>query len=566
MATDKDVGPIVNITHPEYDAMLDEWEKYRLTYQSGTPFIDKYLRMFSVREDTTDYRNRKDTAYVPAHAKAAVNDVKNAIYQRLIDITRAGGPVSYQRAITGNAGGIDLAGNSMSGFIGRLALPELLVMAKVGIYIDKPRVEEGSSLLVQRQKRPYIYMYEAEQIRSWCYDDQNRLVSLLLVDKRFDTDDAFGLLFNQIEGYRLLNLIAEGVRVRFFDAKGHLIEDITLNLTAIPFVIGEITTSLMTDIADYQIGLLNLASSDMSYAIKSNFPFYTEQYSPAAELMNHRQADGDEDDENPGTAANAKKANDKELKVGATKGRRYPKGLERPGFIHPSPDPLLASMKKQDQMKQEIRQLINLNLTNVEPRRASAEAKSFDERGLEAGLSYIGLELEYMEREVSRIWAEYESRSKPNPATVFYPKQYTLRSEASRQEEADLKVKQAAQLPSETYRKEMMKDVADLTIGTKVSEETLKKIKIEIDGAKVVIVDPGTIREDVEQGLVTRKTASEARGYPEDEVKNAETEHAERLKRISISQMPEGGAARGVPDVDPEGPKGAKDEKKKTTE
>jgi hypothetical protein len=295
--------------------------------------------------------------------------------------------------------------------------------------------------------------------------------------------------------------------------------------------------------------------------MKSNFPFYTEQYFPNAEHLALRQADASDTDSYPGVAAEAKIARDKEIKVGTTKGRRYPKGLERPAFVHPSSEPLTASMKKQEQMKQEIRQLINLNLTNIEPRRASAEAKSFDERGLESGLSFIGLELEYMEREISRIWAEYENKRSPDIVTINYPKTYTLRSMADREAEADKKIKQATQVPSNTYRREMMKEVAELTIGTNVSEEVLTRIKGEIDVAQVFIVDPETIRQDVEQGLCSRVTGSAARGYPEGEAEVARDEHIARLKEIAISQAPGGGAARGLPDLDPDGTKGAKDAK-----
>jgi len=375
-------------------------------------------------------------------------------------------------------------------------------------------------------------------------------------------------MYKELKGYRLLKLTEQGVSVRFFNQNGaETGEEIILNLTRIPFVIGDIGTSLMTDIADYQIGLMNLASSDLMYAMKSNFPFYTEQYYPQAEHLAIRQADAKDTDENPGTAVAASQAADKEIKIGATKGRRYAKGLERPGFVHPSSEPLLASIKKQEQMIQEIRQLINLNLTNVEPRRASAEAKAFDERGLESGLSFIGLELEYMEREVARIWAEYENRSKPTPASIYYPKNYNLRTEADRQAEAELKIQQSAKVPSNTYRKQTMMEVIDLTMGTKVDELTLKKMKEEVQKADVVIVDPETIRQDVEQGICSKETASKARGYPEGDHETANKEHAERAAVIAISQSRASqggaGAARGVTDNDTEGKKGAKDDKKK---
>ncbi len=556
------------ITHPEYDLLSSDWNKFRLTYAGGEAFRDEYLKTFSSREDPSEFAARKNSTYVPAHAKAAVNDVKNAIFQRMIDIARKGGPESYEVAITGNKGGVDLAGNSMDSFIGRLVLPELLSMAKVGIYVDKPRLDEGADLHTQRNVRPYLYMYKVEDIRSWVINDQNQLVSLLLRDHREQIDDQYGLVVEEIEEYRLLKLTENGVTVQFFDDAG--VEDTTrqvvLNLTQIPFVLGEIGTSLLTDTADYQIALMNLSSSDMNYAFKSNFTFYTEQYNPTADIMQHRQSDASDATSKPGTAAEAKKARDKEIKVGATKGRRYSKGLDRPGFIHPSSEPLNASMEKQEKMKQEIRQLINLAITNIEPRRASAESKQLDERGLEAGLSYIGLELEYMEREVARIWAQYENRRSPNPATIQYPKKYSLKTDEDRRKEAKELTKQAAEVPSKKYQKETMKEVADITIGFKVSSEDLLTIHKEIDSADVVIMNGETIRQDVEAGLLSKETGSKARLYPANEVKKAAEEHIARLEAIAISQSKDGGvikdpAARGVEDLDGDGKAGASADK-----
>ena len=49
-----------------------------------------------------------------------------------------------------------------------------------------------------------------------------------------------------------------------------------LPITRIPFVMLELYDSLLADVADYQIALMNLSSSDIAYALKSNFPFYTQ--------------------------------------------------------------------------------------------------------------------------------------------------------------------------------------------------------------------------------------------------------------------------------------------------
>ena len=50
-----------------------------------------------------------------------------------------------------------------------------------------------------------------------------------------------------------------------------------LELTRIPFVLLDIGDSMIKDVVNHQIALLNLVSSDVNYALKSNFPFYIEQ-------------------------------------------------------------------------------------------------------------------------------------------------------------------------------------------------------------------------------------------------------------------------------------------------
>ena len=79
---------VSEITHPDYKAMISKWHKFRLTFKGGTDFIKAYLQKFSVREDYTDFQNRMKMAYSPSHAKAAVIDIKNSIYQRMSDVVR----------------------------------------------------------------------------------------------------------------------------------------------------------------------------------------------------------------------------------------------------------------------------------------------------------------------------------------------------------------------------------------------------------------------------------------------------------------------------------------------
>lgn len=517
---------ISNRIHPDYRAMASDWEKFRFVFEGGQAFKDEYLKKFSLREENQDFIDRSAMSPIPAHAKAAVVDIKNSIYQRLVDIKRINGSKSYTSAVEGKDGGVDFTGNTMTGFIGRIVLPELLSMGKVGIFIDKPVIQGRASLAETRGLRPYIYKYNTEDIRSWSFDDQN-VIQVLLLRDYIEVKDEFGLVKSLIKRFRLLTLTEDGVLVQIFDENGKLSteDSMLLNLPEIPFVIFELSQSLLRDVADHQIALLNMGSSDVNYAIKSNFPFYTEQINPMAMLPNIKQP-GDSS-----TAVKSGAASTAEIKVGVTQGRGYPKGLDRPGFIHPSSEPLLASMKKQAELREEIRLLVNLSLTNIEPRRASAESKALDEHSLEAGLSYIGLELEYGERRIGHFWSAYDRAPAP---TVTYPTNYSLRSEEERRTEARELGALQDKVASPTYQKALAREIATITVGNKIDDEELSKIHAEIDKSSVSQIDSKTIIADHKEGFVSTDTASKLRGYPEGEAKKSEEDHAKRM-----AQMPD---------------------------
>jgi len=538
---------IMDMVHPEYVENITNWEKYRYTFAGGHDFVDKYLQQFSTKENAVDFQRRRLISYCPAHAKASLMDVKNAIYQRMVDIKRDNGPVNYQKACQGEDNGVDYTGNSMNSFIGRLILPELLSMAKVGVFVDKEPINLESSRAETREYRPYIYMYRAEDIRSWSISKQGVLTSLLLVDHSEQTDEETGLVLATNTQYRHLRLTTEGVQVRLYNSKGEITSDMLLRLKRIPFITFELTHSLLVDVADYQIALLQLASSDIHYSWKSNYPFYIEQFDMVAEMSMLRQAmvsDNATTTTGTGTSSEAQTAKGQQLDLGTRQGRRYPKGVDAPAFIHPSSEPLTASMKKQDQMKEEIRQLINLALTSVESRR-SAESKKEDSKSLEAGLSYIGLELEYGERQIASIWSEYEDYS--NVVTVTYPNNYSLKTDSERRTESKELREELPKIPSKTYQKEMAKQIVEINMGHKVDTTTLAKMKKEIEESEVVVTDPEIIIKDHEAGFVGTQLASELRGYPKGEAETAKTDHAERLARIAAAQSDP--QSRGVADA-----------------
>ena len=528
---------ITQITHPEYDKRIASWGKFRDVLTGGQYFVDKYLKAYSKREDTAQFNERRDMSYNPAHAESAMLEIKNSLYQRMVDVTREKGPQSYRDVIDGKNLGVDRLGSSMTRFIGDEVLLELLALGKVGVFVDKDPMPENPSKLDDKSSRPYLYMYRAEDIRSWRYES-NILQSVLLREyvEVIDTDTQT-VTGTEVQ-YRLLKLDKGKVALTVYDKTGNIIlnKTRTLELKSIPFVMSNMTHSLLKSIDGYQVALLNLASSDLSYCLNSNFTFYTEQIDATTmmQMMMAKQAIDTDDQDKDGSEDAAELAATREIETGAVKGRMYATGLDRPGFISPPTDPVTASMAKQKKLETEIRQIVHLNVANLESTKESAQSKGFNERTLEAGLSYIGIELEHLERGVLEIWSLYEGVS--NDSMVAYPQDYSLRSKDQRLDESEKRRKMMISIPSLTYQKAQAKIIVDLDLRDKVTKEQMATITKEIDESGIVIVDPEILQDDVEREIVSRGYAAKLRGYPEADRAVVVEEAAEKASRIMKSQ------------------------------
>ena len=65
-------------------------------------FVTSYLEQFSaIVRSRKDFNGRRAVTPIPAFAKAAVNDIRNSIYQRMSDVLRIGGSGAYQQAVAG---------------------------------------------------------------------------------------------------------------------------------------------------------------------------------------------------------------------------------------------------------------------------------------------------------------------------------------------------------------------------------------------------------------------------------------------------------------------------------
>jgi len=551
---------LVDSRSPGYLSGLTDYFKWRMTYAGGDEFREQYLERFSAREDPGEFATRKAMTPVPRFSGAAVDDVRNSIYQRLRDVVRKGGSPNYQNAVNGNNLGVDRRGATMNAFLGVKVLTELLVMGKVGIYVDAPPVPSGATLADVAAANPYLYCYQVEDILSWtCAKPEapTEFQAVLLRDTTMQYDQATLLPTLTVTRYRYLWVENGRVNLQFYDltgapcdADGNPAGSIQLELERIPFTLLDSGRSLIKDVCQQQIALLNLGSSDISYALRCNFPFYTEQKdlrAVGAHLKQTATADGTATSGGQGAA-------ETDIKVGAMHGRAYDKGMNQPSFINPSAEPLRASLELQDRLKRDIRELVNLAVSSLAVR-VSAESKAMDNSGLEAGLSFIGLLLESAERQIAEFWAAYEERlpSRRAIATVKYPERYSLKSDGERITEAQNLNKLMAAIPGRKVKRELAKNIASTLLGGKVSVDDLEEIHREIDKANYTTSDPAAIVQAVQAGVCGEKTASVALGFDDKEYLEARTDHTARIARIAESQGVLNGrsdpAAKGVVDL-----------------
>jgi len=432
-------------------------------------------------------------------------------------------------------------------------------------------------------------MYRVEDILSWAIakpEEPGDFTAVLLRDRGIDYNQGFAhgayLPSGGYTRYRFIWIDPADrmVKMKLYDEKdnlinlqGDIVQDATsvrkggdptnnvgvipLELDKIPFTMLNIGGSLLKDVYKHQVALLNLISADVSYALKANFPFYIEQRDMRAVGLHLKNSIDDDGTSN--TSDNSKPG--EEARTGISHGRTYDLKADAPSFIHPSAEPLNASIKLREGLEDDIRKLVNLAVQNKTGQRAiSAEAMKLSDQGLEAGLSYIGLVLEGAEREIARHWAAYESKDadRRQVATIKYPDRYSLKNDEDRVKEAKELSELMYTVPGREVKKELAKNIVTVLLSGKVPTETIDKIFKEIDSAEYATSDPEIIIRAFEAGLVGGKVASEAVGFNANQFLQARKDHVARAKAIAEAQMagqPQPGsgmAARGVDDLDPD--------------
>jgi hypothetical protein len=558
------------LSHPDFPVDSTRWYEYRLAFEGGEDFMREYLLRPSDETDS-EFTDRKRNTPIPAVAKEAVKDVQRAITQRLADVTRSGGSKHYQAAVAGEGSGIDREGQAMDMFIGQDVLEELLVMGRVGVFVDN--VPPDGPTLADGPAKPYAYVYRVEDILNWrtMRPEQEGTYSMVLLrDREVTFSQAFGLKFpNKLEErFRLVWIGADGfMRYRFLD-KGLnqispevinpqlIVEDdgaIRTQLREIPFVMPKLRTSLLTDVVGYQRLLMNIASNEGMFGINMNSPMLTIQRDTRADGQNWKKPVGGS--EEPGGQRSRTNTERQGIRSGWVRGRYY--GLEeaQPAWINMPVESINASSEYRMKLADEVRQLVNVAVQNQTGTRSeSRETREISAQGLESGLFFIAMKLQDVERKVARYFATYEGERKA--AVVTYPKRFNLKTQQERIKDAAEFKKIIDDLPTQELKKEGIKRIVlDLFTGT-VSSETMNRMMRAIE-THPYIGGFDNVMALIEAGLLTRELAGGSQDLDPEEVKKAAEEKAKMAAEILETQMkikaentPERPAARGVPEAD----------------
>ena len=547
------------------------------------------MTQYLIRQaDETDdeWKNRKLNTPIPAVAKEAIKDVQRAITQRLVDVTRNGGSPHYQASVDGEGSGIDRQGLTMNMFIGQNVLQDLLVMGRVGVYVDN--IAPKGPTLADGPSRPYAYSYPVEDILNWQTvrpEEEGTFSMVLLRDRQLDFAQAFGISFPSkfTERLRLIWLGEDGfVRYRFMDNKLKpvmveldnpqlVMEDdgaIRTQLREIPFVMPTIQSSLLTDVASYQRALMNIASNESMLAINMNSPFLSIQKDARADAQEWKKPSVNAE---PGGQRAQRQSEKAGIRSGWVRGRYRGIEEEIPQWVTIPSESLTITSDFRGKLADEIRQLVNVAVQNQTGTRSeSRETREISAQGLESGLFFIASKLLHVEQQVAKYFAMYEGTEKP--AVVTYPKRFNLKTQAERIKDAKDFKEVIDSLPTQEAKKEGVKKIIlDLYTGV-ISSETMNKLMRAVD-RHPYIGGSDDIFLLLENGIITHELVGGAFDLPPQEVKEAMEEKVEIAAEILETQAkiakenapepapatPDRPAARGVKEADADPNSGKKE-------
>lgn len=182
-----------NVTHPQYNAMIDRWTKCRDTYRGLTVVQSKgstYLPRLGGQINDADPKYKK---YIQ---RAQFFDaVSRTVDTMAGHIFRKQPVIELPTALQAYEADIDMAGTSLEGFISN-CVREIVLVNRLGLLVEHPqRSDDSTGVLTVEQSRaqglrPYLTSYKAEDILNWRFGRVNNLTVLvqLFLSETYDDE------------------------------------------------------------------------------------------------------------------------------------------------------------------------------------------------------------------------------------------------------------------------------------------------------------------------------------------------------------------------------------------
>ncbi|MFB6374587.1 MAG: hypothetical protein ABEN55_16030 [Bradymonadaceae bacterium] len=160
-------------THPIYDDYAADWRTYRLSYEGGDDYLDRYLYQHEKEKDEY-FRDRRRRAYYPNHCRAIVDTYAAHLFRESIPRSTESDSEILQTFWDNT----DLKGNDADAFYEHAA-QEVQIGGRVAIVVDRWDPDGGAAVSRAQERaagrRPYAYLATAEDIVDWDVDRLGRL-------------------------------------------------------------------------------------------------------------------------------------------------------------------------------------------------------------------------------------------------------------------------------------------------------------------------------------------------------------------------------------------------------
>jgi len=157
----------VEVTHPDFDLMINRWEFYLRSYLGGDEYkAGKYLNEYQLELDM-EYDNRINFTPIDNHSRNIISIYSSFLFR--VPPTREYGALANDPALEPFIKDTDLEGQNFNAFM-KNAQTYSAVYGNIWIFIDKPesnaqtRAEElGQNI------RPYLNMITPDNVYDWHY-------------------------------------------------------------------------------------------------------------------------------------------------------------------------------------------------------------------------------------------------------------------------------------------------------------------------------------------------------------------------------------------------------------